>query len=170
MNKKTITALVILTVLIIGVTTFCFGQFIPNAPFKKEVVTAPDFSLKDLKGKTFRLSRYSGDTVLLFFGTTWCPACRTEIPAYKKIYETYTPQGMEVVYINIGESAKRVKRFVKKNSLPYRVLLDKNETVANSYNIMGVPTFILLNKDRVVVNISHRTMDIPLEELFPKEK
>mgnify|MGYP001151954112 CR=1 FL=1 len=31
---------------------FSFGQFIPNAPFKAELLKAPDFSLKDLDGKT----------------------------------------------------------------------------------------------------------------------
>ena len=39
---------------------------------------------------------------------------------------TYSIKGLEVIYINIGESAKRVGRFVQSNSLHYRVLLDEN--------------------------------------------
>ena len=45
---------------------------------------APDFSLKDLQGKTFTLSENKGP-VLLVFGATWCPYCREEIPHLKAI-------------------------------------------------------------------------------------
>src|SRR4030042_4662339 len=136
MNKKIIAVFISLIAFILILTSLSFGQFIPNAPFKPVTMPAPDFSLKDLQGKTFTLSKYSGKPVLLFFGTTWCPSCRAEIPAYKEIYATYSPKGLEVVYIDIGESLKRVARFAETNSLPYRVLLDEDENVANDYEIM----------------------------------
>jgi peroxiredoxin len=170
MNKKIITLFVSLVIIIFSLTTLSFGQFIPNAPFKPATVTAPDFSLKDLQGKTFKLSKYSGKPVLLFFGTTWCPACRAEIPSYKEIYATYSPKGLEVVYINIGESIKRVARFAKTNSLPYRVLLDEDENVSDNYRIIGVPTLILIDKDGNVFNTSHRVADLPLKKIFPEKK
>jgi peroxiredoxin len=167
MKNKVITLGVTLTILIFGISAFSFGQLIPNAPFKAETMKAPDFTLKDLKGKTFRLTKNSGKPVLLFFGATWCPACRTEIPAMKNIFKTYTPKGLEIAYINIGESSKRVGRFVQTNSLPYRVLLDENEDVADQYNIVGVPTFILIDKDGLINSITHRSADLPLTKLFP---
>ena len=82
--------------LILGLSTVpASGQFIPNAPFKPQYPPAPDFTLKDLKGKTFRMSAQRGKPVLIFFGTTWCPGCRAEIPKYKKVYETYSPKGLK---------------------------------------------------------------------------
>lgn len=42
------------------------GQFIPNAPFKPQYTPAPDFTLKDLKGKIFRMSAQRGKPVLIF--------------------------------------------------------------------------------------------------------
>lgn len=170
MNKKIIALFISLVVFILSLTTLSFGQFIPNAPFKPITMAAPDFSLKDLQGKTFTLSKYSGKPVLLFFGATWCPSCRAEIPAYKEIYATYSPKGLVVVYINIGESAKRVTRFTETNSLPYRVLLDEDENVANNYDIVGVPTLVLIDKDRNIFSISHRISDLPLKKLFPNKK
>ena len=170
MKNKLTVCLTILIMMIFGVSPFSFGQFIPNAPFKAETMKAPDFTLKDLKGKTFTLSKNSGKPILLFFGATWCPSCRTEIPAMKNIYATYSPKGLEIVYVNIGESPKRVEKFVNANSLPYRILLDENEIVADKYSIMGVPTFILIDKDGLIFNISHRTADLPLKKLFPDKK
>jgi peroxiredoxin len=150
--------------------TLSFGQFIPNAPFKSDKAIAPDFSLKDLQGKTFKLSKYSGKPVLLFFGTTWCSYCRAEIPAYKKIYATYSPKGLEVVYINIGESVKRVAPFAKTNSLTYKVLIDEDGNVADNYGIIGVPTLILIDKEGYIAKMSHRTSDLPLNKLSPAKK
>ncbi|MBN1474404.1 MAG: TlpA family protein disulfide reductase [Syntrophaceae bacterium] len=169
MKNKVITLVITFTILFFGISAFSFGQLIPNAPFKAETMKAPDFTLKDLKGKTFRLTKNPGKPVLLFFGATWCPACRTEIPAMKNIYKTYTPMGLEILYINIGESSKRVGRFVQTNSLPYRVLLDENEDVADLYNIVGVPTFILIDKEGLIINIGHRSADLPLTKLFPEK-
>jgi len=169
MKNKIIILGITLTILIFGISAFSFGQFIPNAPFKAQTLKAPDFTLKDLKGKTFQLTKNSGKPVLLFFGATWCPACRTEIPAMKNMYKTYTPKGLEILYINIGESSKRVGRFAQTNSLPYRVLLDDKEDVADQYNIVGVPTFILIDKDGLVNSITHRSADLPLTKLFPEK-
>jgi peroxiredoxin len=169
MKNKLITLGISLTILIFGISAFSFGQFIPNAPFKAETMKAPDFKLKDLKGKTFRLSKSAGKPILLFFGATWCPACRTEIPAMKNIYKTYASKGLEILYINIGESPKRVGRFVQSNALPYRVLLDENEDVADLYNIIGVPTFILIDKAGLVNSITHRSADLPLTKIFPEK-
>lgn len=169
MIKKIAVCSIITFIMFFGSAAFSFGQFIPNAPFKAELLKAPDFSLKDLDGKTFRLSKNAGKPVLLFFGATWCPACRTEIPSMKDIYATFTPQGLEIFYINIGESAKRVTRFVQTNKLPYRTLLDENEDVADLYNIVGVPTFILIDKKGIIINISHRSADLPFTKIFPQD-
>ncbi len=170
MNKKIIAFLITPVVLIFIMVTLSFGQFIANAPFKSAEVIAPDFSLKDLQGKTFKLSRYSGKPVLLFFGATWCPSCRAEIPAYKNIYATYSKSSLEVVYIDIMEPVKKVARFAKTNSLTYKVLIDGDGNVADNYGIIGVPTLILIDKEGYVTEISHRTADLPLNKLFPAKK
>jgi len=170
MNKKIIAFLMISLVLIFSMGTMSFGQFIPNAPFKSDKVIAPDFSLKDLQGKKFKLSSYSGKPVLLFFGTTWCPSCRAEIPAYKNIYATYSENGLEVVYIDIMEPLEKVARFAKTHSLPYKVLIDEDGNIADNYGIIGVPTLILIDREGYVVKVSHRTADLPLDRLSPTKK
>ncbi|RYZ26368.1 MAG: TlpA family protein disulfide reductase, partial [Chitinophagaceae bacterium] len=41
---------------------------------------APDFTLRDLKGKKWRLSALKGKTVVLNFWFATCPPCIQEIP------------------------------------------------------------------------------------------
>ena len=143
------------------------GQFIPNAPFKPQYTPAPDFTLKDLKGKIFRMSAQRGKPVLIFFGTTWCPGCRAEIPKYKKVYETYASRGLEVIYINIMEPAKKVARFPQANALPYRTLLDESGSVGTAYNAIGVPMMILVDKDGAVVKVGFSSSQMPLDKVLP---
>ena len=146
-----------------------WGQYIPNAPFKPQYPKAPDFVLKDLQGKNFRLSAQRGKPILIFFGTTWCPGCRSEIPKYKKVYETFTPRGLQVIYINIMEPAKKVARFAQSQSLPYRTLLDEDGTVSNFYNVIGVPMIMLVDKDGLVIKVGHSSDEMPLDKVVQNQ-
>lgn len=146
------------------------GQLIPNAPFKASYFNAPDFVLPDLQGKVFQLSTEKGSPVLIFFGTTWCPSCRTELPRLKDIYEKNTKRGLKVFYINIMEPKGKVARFVKTNSLPFRTLLDENGEVSGSYGVVGVPTIVLIDKDGKLVKAAHMIADLPLERVFSSGK
>jgi peroxiredoxin len=168
MNKKILLALTIL--LICVPFALSFGQYRPSVFSKQEKIPAPDFSLNDIQGKTFKLSSQRGHPVVMFFGATWCPACRSEMPFYKALYEKYAGLGLIFLYIDINESSKRVARFAKENSFPYIVLLDSDGNVANDYNLIGVPTLILVNKEGNIISISHQVSDLLLDAIFPAKK
>jgi cytochrome c-type biogenesis protein len=168
MNKK---ILLVLTILLICVPfALSFGQYRPSVFSKQEKIPAPDFSLKDIQGKIFKLSSQRGNPVVIFFGTTWCPACRGEMPFYKNLYEKYARRGLKFLYIDINESTERVARFAKQNLFPYLVLVDADGSVANDYNLIGVPTLILVDKKGNITDISHRVSDLPLDAIFPAKK
>ena len=103
----------------------------------------------------------------MFFGTTWCPACRAEMPQYKALYNKYAKSGLKFLYIDINESSKKVARFAKENSFPYQVLVDPDGSVANDYNIIGVPTVILVDKTGRIVSVGHSVKDLPMNAIFP---
>jgi peroxiredoxin len=108
---------------------------------------APDFVLKDLNGRKYRLSDFKGkQPVLIIFGTTWCPSCRAEIPHFKSLHATYAKRGLEIVNIDIQESQEKVAKFTARNGLPYRVLLDEDGAVSGIYDIRGVPSMVLIDQ------------------------
>ncbi len=130
---------------------------------------APDFSLKDIEGRDFKLSTKKGKPVLLIFTTTWCPSCRSEISHYKSIHETYGQRGLEVVNIDAEEPKARVSRFAAKYRIPYRVLLDESGKVAGDYDIVGIPTMVLISKDGRILSRQYFAIDTILETLFEKK-
>jgi peroxiredoxin len=116
-------------------------------PYK---ITAPDFSLQDITGKTWRLSDYRGKLVFMDFTTTWCPWCLRDIPILKKIYDQYRGQDFVFLSIYIQESQRKVASFAGKHALPYAVLLDTEGKVARIYNIRGVPTKVIVARDGTI--------------------
>lgn len=168
MNKKILLVLMILLVCILFALSL--GQCKSNTPSKQETAAAPNFSLYDIQGKIFKLSSQRGNPVVMFFGTTWCPACRDEMPFYKDLYEKYARRGLKFLYIDINESSRRVARFAKENSFPYLVLVDSDGSVANDYSIIGVPTLILVDKKGNIIGVSHRVADLPVDNLFMAKK
>ena len=106
---------------------------------------AQDFKLSDLTGQEISLTQFKGRPVILFFWTTWCPYCRQELSTLQKEYSNITAGGVTLLAIDIGEPKERVERFLKDRNTAFPVLLDINSKVANSYNLIGVPTFVLID-------------------------
>lgn len=128
---------------------------------------APDFVLTDLKGQKFRLSDHRGKRpVLIIFSTTWCTFCKAEIPHFKSLYSTYAQQGLEVVNIDIQEPKEKVAKFATQNQLPYRVLLDEDGSVSGVYDIRGVPTMVLVDKNGMVACRQCRTVESVLASIM----
>lgn len=102
--------------------------------------------LNDLNAEKTDISSYKGKAVLLFFWTTWCPYCRDEIKMLDGMAPQMQKDGIEVFAVNVGESDSKVFSFVGKNMLTLRILLDRDGKAADNYDVIGVPTFIILDK------------------------
>jgi len=157
--------------LLIFCCTFAFACSLGEEPRKgppaKIAVdsAAPDFRLKDLKGQDVSLSSVRDRPVLLVFGTTWCPYCREEIPRIKEIYRQGREKKLEVLNIYINETEAKVAAFAAKYELPYPVLLDRDGQVAERYQVRGVPTFVLLDRQGKIVCYQCRNLDAMLKGL-----
>lgn len=112
---------------------------------------ASDIVLNDLSGQVVNISNYQGKPVILFFWTTWCPYCRVELKKLNQQYPLMTKEGIVILGINVNESDYKVKRFFKGYALNFKILLDKDGLLANKYDLMGVPTYIFLDKTGEII-------------------
>src|SRR3989442_9034905 len=74
----------------LAILALAFGVvWLQSAKYEPLVVgmTAPDFRLPDLQGKTQRLSDYRGKVVFLNFWATWCGPCKEEMPSMQAPWE-----------------------------------------------------------------------------------
>lgn len=136
-------------------------------PITPELPPLSSFQLPDLHQKNIALSSYRNkQPVLLFFWTTWCPFCGIELKALNDMYNRLTEDGLEVLAIDVGESAEKVRGFLKNYHPNYKVLLDKDGTVAESFGLLGVPTYILINKKGNIVFQGHTFTQQKYKELL----
>ena len=118
----------------------CGGQSGPRSP-----IQAPDFELKDLSGKTVRLSQFRGHPVLLDFWATWCAPCVYSIPGTQAFYEKNKAKGLVVLGINMNDDPAEVFPFVKQMKMTYPVLYAATSSVPAQYAMEGLPLFIVVD-------------------------
>ena len=124
---------------------------------------APDFTLKDQKGKNVTLSDLSGKTVVLYFyPKANTSGCTTQAEGVRDHKGEYKNAGATIIGISPDE-VKAIKKFDDANKLGFPLLADKDHKVAELYGtwveksmygnkFMGVQrtTFIISGDGKVV--------------------
>ena len=111
---------------------------------------APGFTLKDLSGKDVELSSFKGKHVLLNFWATWCGYCRKERAHLNTIHEEYKEKGLVIIAVSTDNSVKKVKKYMEKIPSEFIVLTDPDSAAASVYNIAGLPTSYLIDREGIV--------------------
>jgi peroxiredoxin len=116
-----------------------------------EQVEAPDFTLKDLNSRKVRLADFRGKVVFLNFFATWCVPCRAEMPAMERLHREFKGKGLVVLAVDIQESARTVRPFVRELQLSFPALLDEDGSVAYMYAVRPVPATYLISREGRIV-------------------
>jgi cytochrome c biogenesis protein CcmG/thiol:disulfide interchange protein DsbE len=115
---------------------------------------APDFTLKDLGGTAVALSSLTGKIVVIDFWATWCQACREAFGNLNAIQKDLGDKGVAVIGVNLEKARpEKVTAFVKKAGIAYTVLLDPETSTAKLYNVKGVPSLVIIDRDQNMVKM-----------------
>jgi peroxiredoxin Q/BCP len=99
--------------------------------------TAPDFSLTDDAGETFRLADRRGRwTLLVFYPGDDTPVCTRQLCEYRDGLEEFDELGVDVIGIS-ADDAESHRRFKRKRDLPFRLLSDPELEVADAFGCRG---------------------------------
>ena len=108
---------------------------------------APNFTLKSLSGKNLKLSEMTGNVVLINFWASWCGPCRQEMPLLNDLHNKYEPLGFTVLGVNVEEQSDAARGFINDYPVDFPVLLDNKNQVSKLYNVVAMPTTVVVDRD-----------------------
>jgi peroxiredoxin Q/BCP len=116
---------------------------------------APDFELPGTGGRSYRLSSYLGERVILaFYPGDFTPVCTRQLCSYRDDGDRIEQLGVTMLAIS-PQSVESHERFAAANGLTIPLLADEDRKVAKLYGIQGIGgvvrrSIFLIDEERVV--------------------
>ena len=139
---------------------FCFNIFSSIAQTNEDVPldniaineTPKPISLvifEDFSGNEINLKDYNGKLVIINFWATWCAPCKKEMPSLDKLSQDKNFKNLQALAVNMEQPNKlKTKKFFSDlNIQALEIFFDQNLNFVKEFNLRGVPTTILINKN-----------------------
>lgn len=186
MKVKILVILLVMLVVMVGIFVMNKSNQVSDNADKQDVVEAPpeenldaveigigkpapDFTLKDLNGEDVSLSDYKGQYVLINFWATWCGYCDMEMPDLQKFDDEN--EDLVVLAVDVKEKSSDVSDYIIKNGYDFKVILDSEGRIANTYRVSGFPTSYFVDKEGLLQGVVPGMMDIEkMNEIFNEVK
>lgn len=111
----------------------------------------PDLAFTTLDGGTAQLKAFQGKPTVVNLWATWCPPCVREMPVLQEAQAKH--QHVNFVFLNQGEDAALVRRWLQARQLPLRnVLLDPRRQAGAAFKQQGYPTTLFFNTNGELVS------------------
>ncbi|MES9872274.1 MAG: TlpA disulfide reductase family protein [Candidatus Sedimenticola sp. 6PFRAG7] len=107
----------------------------------------PDFVLSDLQGNEHRPGDFQGRVLIINFWATWCPPCRAEMPSMGRMLENFKGSPISLLAVAMSQKHKQVQQFADKHPQPFPLLPDADGKVSAAFNVQGLPTTYLADKN-----------------------
>lgn len=126
---------------------------------------APNFFAVDSEDRLHELRQYKDKIVYLNFYATWCSPCIKNIPSRNRLYERMKTE-KDFIMINVCLDSKidKWQELINKHGMQgLNVYADGNwnKKIKDSYGIHGVPQYVLVSKENILVeNYTYGADDI----------
>ena len=122
---------------------------IKNLVIYEELKKLDGVTFLDIKKNEINLTEYQGNLILLNFWATWCAPCKKEMPSLDLLKSHNELDNLEIFPINVGkDNMEKASNFLKdldiKNLETY---FDTKVTLVKKFQLRGIPTSILINKE-----------------------
>ena len=131
-----------------------------------------DFSIETLSGENYTLyeALETHDLMVINFWASWCGPCQYEFPFLEEAWEKYSDRiGVVALSVEENDTGAVLDGFVKEYGLKFTVMSD-GDKLNQKFGIYGVPTTIIVNKDKkiVAVEVGAKTSTEEFTNLFDK--
>lgn len=139
-----------------------WAKLLPGQP-------APDFRLKDLRGRWVTLSDYRGYYVYITVWATWCVPCKGEFAYLDLLQKAYEGKKIKFMTVSIDEPdmAQRWHDFLEEKKYSgIHLITDRDCKFNEDYMIISVPRFILIGTEGEIVNSNAPRPSGPIKQLL----
>lgn len=115
---------------------------------------APDFTINEAGGKSYKLSDLKGKVVMLQFTASWCSVCRQEMPFIEKeIWKAKKSAGLIVIGIDRDEPLDKVLKFQKDIGISYPLALDPGADIFGLFAVKeaGVTRNVIIDRTGKII-------------------
>lgn len=115
--------------------------------------SAPELNMKNRAGEPVKLSDYKGQIVVIDVWATWCGPCKAESPFFEKLAVKYKDNSdLKFVSISIDSDLKAWEKYLTKHEKVSEQLIC-NRAEFEKYILVGVPRFMVIDKEGKIVDI-----------------
>lgn len=145
---------VVLSALIIsGTAGYYFGRDPADSPqaagknaAAQQLAAMP---MPGLNGQPQKIGQWLGQVVVINYWATWCPPCREEMPAFSRLHDRFSVNGVQFVGVSI-DSVEKVLAFQKQTPVSYPLLIGSASaidlTVGLGNDAQGLPFTVILDR------------------------
>jgi thiol-disulfide isomerase/thioredoxin len=159
-RKRIFLPIVVILALIVGTLMYIKASVQKESRLEHQTIQLsegadiPNLELTKLDGSKVKLSDLPHKVMMINFWATWCEACIEEMPSLVKLREAYNSKGFEVLGINVdSNSVKVAPPAMQKFGIKFPVFMDKNEELAEIFDVHAIPLNVIINQDRKILLI-----------------
>jgi len=146
MNRRLVTmgVLMALVLAVAGCT--------PPAGSTQASPPAPPFTLREFNGSEVSLADFRGQTVVMNFWATWCVPCRQEMPMFEEVWKSEQGKGVTFLGVGVEDDEAQLSSFMQSLHITYPAGLDRDSSIARSYNLAGMPTTLFISPNGELIH------------------
>jgi len=133
---------------------FFFAQeLLSETTYSKNIVVHKEpLEIKELKFQDFNfnevdLTGKKGNIMILNFWATWCAPCKKEMPSLERLSKEYSEIIIYPINLEKPNQEKTKKFFSDLEISKLNIYFDPNFALVKLFNMRGVPTSILIDKN-----------------------
>jgi peroxiredoxin len=126
---------------------------LPPAPESYEGLgrLAPRWTATTLQGDPMSFEDLRGRAgVFMVFWANWCAICHEEVPELNALARDLDGRNVVLLGMGLRENPRTAAQFLDAAQPVYPLLLDEDGSVAQRFNVTGLPTYVAIDRGGVV--------------------